>query len=83
MAVLEYMMPHGEVYLVDNKNDTVECESTVAFWDEEEIGSYEEYIFDISPETDLEEYELYGDFVTCNSLTAGNWEVTFPLENVN
>lgn len=73
---------HGEVYLIDSKNNIINYKYNYSFWDEKECGSYEEYIFDISPETDLENYTLYGDFTVCSSLTEGDWKVTFPLENI-
>ena len=53
-----------------------------SFWDDKKVGSYEEIIYDISPE-DIENYTAYGSFVTCKNLTEGYWQVTFPLENMN
>lgn len=73
---------HGEVYLMDSKNNKIHYDYNESFWDEKECGSYEEYIFDISPETDLENYTLYEDFTVCSSLTEGDWKVTFPLKNI-
>ena len=59
--------------------DEISSEASVSFWDSERSGSYEEYIFDVSPH-EINDYTLYGDFYTCNSLTNGDWQVTFPLE---
>lgn len=70
---------HGYVYLVNADGDEIKSEASVAFWDSERSGSYEEYIFDVSP-NEINNYELYGHFWTCNSLTNGDWQVTFPLE---
>ena len=70
---------HGYISLYDkscNKAESIHF----AFWDDEKIGSYEEIIYDISPE-EIENYTPYGEFVTCKNLTKGNWQVTFPLEN--
>jgi hypothetical protein len=70
---------HGYVYLVNADGDEIRSEASVAFWDSERSGSYEEYIFDVSP-NEINNYELYGHFLTCNSLTNGDWQVSFPLE---
>jgi len=51
-----------------------------SFWDEQKVGSFEEIIYDISPE-DIGNYQAYGYFVTCKNLTEGYWQVTFPLED--
>lgn len=40
---------------------------------------YTEYLF-LLPRQELEGAELFGTFVTCDSLTEGDWSVTFPLE---
>ncbi|MCI8408996.1 MAG: DUF4179 domain-containing protein [Lachnospiraceae bacterium] len=74
---------HGELYLKDSNNNIINYEYGISFWDKEKCGSYEEYIFDISSETKLDNYTLYGDFTVCNSLTEGNWQVTFPIKNIN
>lgn len=73
---------HGELYLTDSKNNIINYKYSEAFWDETESGSYEEYVFDILPETNLDNYVLYGNFVVSSSLTEGDWQVTFPLENM-
>lgn len=70
---------HGYLYLLHADGSKMLGESVVAFWDSARTGSYEEYVFDISPE-ELMNYAPYGHFWTCSSLTTGNWEVTFPLE---
>lgn len=71
---------HGSIYLLDADGNTVYPKRTIAFWDEEKNGSYEEYIFDIGANS-LEEYAIYGDFVTCQNLVKGDWEVQFRIEN--
>lgn len=72
---------HGFVYLKDESGNTIDYLLNVAFWDEEQKGSYEEYIFDISPEDDLSNFSIWGYFKTCKNLTTGDWKVTFPIEN--
>lgn len=70
---------HGYVYLVNAAGDEIKYEASVSFWDSKRVGSYDEYIFDVTPD-EIQNCELYGHFWTCNSLTNGNWQVTFPLE---
>lgn len=83
---------HGFLYLIDDKGESISDIYSVSFWDDEgntadytmdhwdKVGrdSYEDYVFDVEPSA-LANYELYGDFVTCDSLVKGDWEVTFPL----
>ncbi len=71
---------HGCVYLKDQDGNEIQSEFSVAFWDEEHTGSYEEYIFDVDPEADLRGYSVWGWFKTCQNLTEGDWEVSFTLE---
>lgn len=70
---------HGYVYLVDKNGNKIFSEASVSFWDSDKKGSYDEQIFDVSP-NEIESYSLCGKFTTCNTLTKGNWQVTFPLE---
>lgn len=51
-----------------------------AFWDDEESGSYEEYVFDV-PYEKLGDYKLCGELTVCDTLTEGNWQVTFPVSS--
>ncbi len=68
---------HGWISIV-NENNKDYGEQSVAFWDETETGSYEEEVFDISPE-ELSQSRLYCSFVTTDRITRGDWEVTFEL----
>ena len=70
---------HGYIDLWDEAGNKAECYS-ISFWDDEQVGSYDEIVYDISPE-DIQNYQAYGYFVTCKNRTRGNWQVTFPLEN--
>ena len=72
---------HGFIYLSDTDGNIIECTESASFWDDEEYGSSEEYIFDIGEDDDLSGYSLWGDFTTCDTLTEGNWEVTFPVKD--
>ena len=69
---------HGDIYL-ENGQDKVYSEYGYSFWDEDGKGSYEEYIFDISKE-ELSNYKVMGEFVTCNTLIEGDWEIAFPVK---
>ncbi len=71
---------HG--YILMRDKDGKQAEScSFSFWDDKNKGSYEEIIYDITPE-DISNYKAFGYFVTCNNLTEGYWQVTFPLENI-
>jgi hypothetical protein len=70
---------HGYVYLQNDAGEVIQSTVSISFWDSERQGSYEEYVFDIIP-TELENYTLYGNFWTSDTLTEGSWEVTFPLK---
>ncbi|MBQ8001070.1 MAG: hypothetical protein IJ298_07735 [Ruminococcus sp.] len=69
---------HGFVSIVDKYGNKDYGEQSIAFWDEDKVGSYEEGVFDISPE-ELADSRLYCYFVTTDTVTRGNWEVTFEL----
>lgn len=70
---------HGEIYLKNKNGKVVRYQYNVAFWDDNEIDSYEEYIFNI-PVDDLNSYKIWGEFWTCNAGSIkGDWQVTFPL----
>ncbi len=71
---------HGSVYLSAAGGEEVYPTSSLAFWDAEKKGSYEEYVFNIGAE-ELKEYAVYGYFVTCQRLVEGDWEVAFTIEN--
>lgn len=70
---------HGYLYLMAEDGTVLESDWLVSFWDEEETGSYEEYVFQVSPE-EAANCRVYGHFWTCDTLVAGNWQVTFPIE---
>ncbi len=74
---------HGGFYLVGKNGNTKDCEYSVDWKDKNNKRvEYFEYVFDISQE-EIQNYELYGYFVTSEGSTKGNWQVTFPLENMN
>lgn len=73
---------HEWIYLTDENGETVHPYGTVDFLTYEDgvriIGR--DYIFDI-PQDKIQNYKLYGDFITSEMLTRGNWKVSFRLEN--
>lgn len=71
---------HGYVYLKDSKGNIINCNKNIAFWDENQKGSYEEYVFEMTDVDELKDYSVWGYFNTCENLTTGDWEVTFPIQ---
>lgn len=71
---------HGYVYLKDGQGNDVSCFGSVAFWDEEQSGSYQEYFFEVQPEMITAGWSVWGYFSTCSELVEGDWRVTFPIE---
>ena len=72
---------HGYITLYDKNGKKAEY-FDVSFFDDEEIGSYDEIIYDITPD-EINNYTAFGKFITCSNKTEGFWQVTFPLENIN
>lgn len=73
---------HGSISLVNRETgEQIDCDGSVAFFDSERAGSYEDYIFTGIEADALDTYALYGTFVTSAGPVEGNWSVTFPLEN--
>lgn len=73
---------HGFLSLVHNETgEKIDCDASLAFWDNQKKGSYEDYIFTGIPADALGGYSLYGEFITSSGSVKGNWNVTFPLEN--
>ena len=46
---------------------------------EDERANYVEYAFDV-PQSELDQWSLYGDFYHATGRIDGNWSITFPLE---
>lgn len=73
---------HGFLYLKSQDGEQIFCDGSISFWDERCQNSYEEYIFQI-PEDGLDNYQVWGEFWTCNTLIEGKWQVTFPMESID
>lgn len=74
---------HCELFLVDGEGNRRSFDYKInGFGDTEETEniSYQDCIFDISPE-ELRNYTLHGHFVTSGFHMEGQWSVTFPLED--
>lgn len=75
---------HGSIMLLNSSSgEVITCDGSIAFFDEARKGSYEDYIFTEIDAGTLDDYELYGYFVTSPGSVKGNWSVTFPLENIS
>ena len=75
---------HGYFFLKNQNREEIRCSYHLSFLEYNEAGEridYNEYVFDI-PQADISQYELYGYFVTCDTLTKGDWRVTFPLKKI-
>jgi hypothetical protein len=72
---------HGYFFLIDKSGNKVQCIYNVYFNEKlsnDNSVTSVEYVFDIL-QSELDQYSLYGTFVTSGSFTEGNWKVTFPL----
>lgn len=72
---------HGWIWLQDENEEKLDCSYCVDFRDASLIDSYDEYIFEL-PYEELENYKIYGEFVNSGLLIEGDWEITFPMEQV-
>lgn len=72
---------HGYFYFKDSNGDKVLSVYGVAFimYENGERLDYTEHVFDVS-QSELEQYKMYGYFVTSGNLIDGYWNVTFRLE---
>lgn len=69
---------HGWLLLEDSEGNSVESNGYESFWDKERVDRYDEYVFDV-PYSELGKYKLFGEFVTCDQFTEGDWQITFPV----
>lgn len=77
---------HGYFFLKDKEGNKVELDYQFSYAENLRVGDknrvdYYEYVFDV-PQSEIDQYSLYGTFVTSNSFTEGDWQVTFPLEEM-
>ena len=69
---------HGYLYLTRADGGEKGYTYSVSFWDEEQTGSYEDYVFDLTPD-EAARYALNGHFWLGADKVEGPWEVTFKL----
>lgn len=75
---------HGWMTLRNKETGEKRCaDDSFSFFDEDQKGSYEEYLFRGLSAKEMEQYELYGEFTTAKEAITGNWSVTFPIQNEN
>ena len=75
---------HGFIKLINkNTGENIDCYGSVSFFDEEQRGSYTDYVFTNIPLETLGEGALYGEFVTSSGSIEGDWSITFPLHTVD
>ena len=75
---------HGFIKLINkNTGENIDCYGSVSFFDEEQRGSYTDYVFTNIPLETLGECALYGEFVTSSGSIEGDWSITFPLHTVD
>lgn len=72
---------HGYLYFKNMNGNEIGCVGEISFsLDNTYTDRYTEFVFDL-PEDDLSQYELFGHFVTSDTLIEGNWSITFPVES--
>jgi hypothetical protein len=69
---------HGWVWLTDENGIEIQP-SDGETYDPDDTGRCYVYSFDV-PENVLGSYTLNGNFVTCDTLIEGDWQVTFPMK---
>ncbi|MBR0485826.1 MAG: hypothetical protein IJJ69_13795 [Oscillospiraceae bacterium] len=66
-------------YLVDENGETLE--SFEVSWDYKDGSHYSETFFEINRE-EVQNYQVYAEYVTGGTKLKGNWQVKFPLEQI-
>ena len=69
---------HGFLSLIAPDGTEKAASYSFYFWDAAGSGSYQEELFDISPD-ELDECAIRGQFVSGGTLIQGRWKVTVPL----
>ena len=72
---------HGWIWLQDENGEKLDSSYDVSFWDATLTDSYDEYIFEL-PYEELGNYKIYAEFVNSGLLIEGDWEITFPMDQV-
>lgn len=72
---------HGWIWLQDKNGELLDCSYDVSFWNSSLTDSYDEYIFEL-PYEELENYKIYAEFTNSGLLIEGDWQITFPMEQI-
>lgn len=72
---------HGWIRLQSKGGEVLNSSYDISFWDSSLTDSYDEYIFEL-PYEELKNYKIYAEFVNSGLLIEGDWEITFPMEQV-
>ena len=71
---------HGSISLVNRETgEQIDCDGSVAFFDEAGTGSYEDYVFTGIEADTLDTYALYGMFVDIRWACGGKLERDVPV----
>lgn len=72
---------HGWIWLQNENGELLDCSYDVSFWNSSLTDSYDEYIFEL-PYEELENYKIYAEFTNSGLLIEGDWQITFPMEQI-
>ena len=74
---------HGFFFLQNEAGESIEEVGNVSFREGtgENRIDYRDSVFSV-PQEELQNYGLYGDFVIAEGFHEGNWQVTFPIKNM-
>lgn len=74
---------HGEFFLKNKDDNIINIDYGFSYAKNPHTNNridYYEDVFDV-PQSEIGEYELFGDFWVSTSFTTGDWQVTFPLKD--
>ena len=78
---------HAFLYLSDAQGNRVYADMlyrggyTTGTEETVQRADYIDYAFNV-PQSELEQYSLFGDFYSAKTRIDGNWSITFPIENI-
>ena len=74
---------HGFFFLQNEAGEAIEEVGSISFREGtgENRIDYRDAVFSV-PQEELQNYRLYGDFVVSEGYHEGNWQVTFPIKNM-
>ena len=74
---------HGSFFLQNEAGEMLQEAGSVSFYEGsgKKRMDYRDSVF-LIPQGELQDYLLYGDFVISEGFHEGNWQVTFPIRNM-